>query len=294
MAALLTRLQGLYRDAEAATEAYDAAEEELTALTARTRRLTAELAGARDAAARARADAGRFARAQYRGRAPALPLPLRLLFARDARAALDGDRTLRRAAAVEAAAVARSARAERRADALAGAARKDLDRRQTLLARQRQARDTARLRLLEAAGILAALPPGELAALAELEASRADAPVGVPPPPWNRRRTCRVPGRTGPSAFPLRPGGGGGRAGYRSGRARGGGSRHGGGCRGSLLSRRRGGRHTASRPGARPPSPEPRRPRPDRRRVRRRPPPTPDRPPWRRGRRSSARSPTGR
>ncbi|OII69410.1 hypothetical protein [Streptomyces sp. CC77] len=181
VAVLLTRLQGLYQDAEQATETYDAAEEELTALAARTRRLTRELAGARDAAARARAEAGRFARAQYRGRAPQLPLPLRLLFARDARAALDGERTLRRAAAVEAAAVARTAGAERRADALAGAAREDLDRQQTLLARQRQARDTARLRLLEAAGILAALPPGELAALAELEAARADTPLGTPP-----------------------------------------------------------------------------------------------------------------
>ncbi len=109
VAVLLTRLQGLYQDAEQATETYDAAEEELTALAARTRRLTRELAGARDAAARARAEAGRFARAQYRGRAPQLPLPLRLLFARDARAALDGERTLRRAAAVEAAAVARTA-----------------------------------------------------------------------------------------------------------------------------------------------------------------------------------------
>ncbi|WP_175407190.1 C40 family peptidase [Streptomyces sp. TRM64462] len=181
LSGLLTRLQRLYREAEAAGETYNAADQELKALAAETRRLTGDLARTRDALARSRAAAGRLARAQYQGRTELPAAALRLLFARDPRRALDQEHTVLRAARQQAAAVTRLESGEKRADALATASRRALDRQQSLLARQRQARDTARLRLLEVAQTLADLPPERLAALAALEDSRtAEAQQNLP------------------------------------------------------------------------------------------------------------------
>lgn len=171
LAGLLTRLQALYRDAEAAGETYNATEEELRTLTARTKKLTGDLTRTRDALARSRAAAGRLARAQYQGRMD-LSLSLRLLFARDPRQALDQGQVFRRVARQQAAAVKRLESGEKHADGLATASRQALDRQQALLAEQRQARDTAGLRLLEAARALAALSPDQLATLADLEKAR--------------------------------------------------------------------------------------------------------------------------
>ncbi|GAA4900747.1 NlpC/P60 family protein [Streptomyces coeruleoprunus] len=168
---LLTKLQQLYREAEAAGETYNAAEEELKEQAARTAELTGDLARTRDALARSRAVAGHLARAQYQGRTD-LSLSLRLLFARDADRALEQGQVFRRVAREQAAAVARLASGEKRADALATASRRALDRQQTLIARREAARDTARSRLDQAEKVLAGLSPDQLAELAALESSR--------------------------------------------------------------------------------------------------------------------------
>ncbi|UUS32938.1 C40 family peptidase [Streptomyces changanensis] len=170
---LLTRLQALYRDAEAAGETYHAAQERLAAQTAETRRLGGDLTRTRDALARARAAAGRLARAQYQGRTD-LSLSLRLLFTRDPRHALDQGQVFRRAAREQAAAVARLEGGEKRADAVATAARRALDAHQALIAARQRAHDEAQARLREVEEALAGLSAGQLAELAALERDRAD------------------------------------------------------------------------------------------------------------------------
>lgn len=191
---LLARIQTLYRDAEAAESTYSRFDERLQKSATKTAALTAELTRTRDELARARAAVGRFARAQYQGGAPDLPLALRLLFARDARAALDQGRVLGRAAERQVAEVARLEAAEKRADALAAASRKDLDREQALLAGHREARDVARLRLLEAAKALAELPPSQLSGLEPL-----------PPPPGADAGTAATPHTPPPPQPPGAP-----------------------------------------------------------------------------------------
>ncbi|WP_149179430.1 C40 family peptidase [Streptomyces sp. TRM49041] len=168
---LLTRLRQLYRDAEAAGETYNAAQEELKAQTAEARRLGGDLARTRDALADARAVAGRLARAQYQGRSDLSPT-LRLLFARDPRHALDQGQVFRRAARERAAAVARLESGETRADAVATAARRALDRHQTLIATRQAARDSALARLRQVEEVLAGLSSEQLAELAALERAR--------------------------------------------------------------------------------------------------------------------------
>ncbi|MEU0270516.1 NlpC/P60 family protein [Streptomyces sp. NPDC006307] len=175
VAELLTRLRTLYQRAEEATEAYNATEEALTAHTAETRRLTGDLSKARDELARGRADAGRLARAQYQGRTD-FSASLRLLLARDPDHALDQAHVMRRAAQEQAATVARLERGERRADALATASRRALDRERTLAERQREARDEALARLREVEKLLASLTEEQVAEVTALEdAQTADA-----------------------------------------------------------------------------------------------------------------------
>ncbi|MEU9979952.1 NlpC/P60 family protein [Streptomyces sp. NPDC050856] len=175
VAGLLGRLRTLYRQAEAATEAYNAAEEELRAHSAATKRLTGELTRARDALAHGRAEAGRLARAQYQGRLD-FSSSLQLLLARDPQHALDQGHLVRRAARERAAAVTRLERGERRADELATAARRALDRQQALADRRRTARDSVTARLKEVEELLASLSDEEIGELAELErAETADA-----------------------------------------------------------------------------------------------------------------------
>ncbi|MEU0658896.1 C40 family peptidase [Streptomyces lavendulocolor] len=173
--ALLAQLRTLYQEAEEATETYNAAEEELKALTAETRRLTGALTRTRDSLADARADAGRLARAQYQGRTD-FSSSLRLLLARDPEHALDQHRVLRRAARERAATVARLRKGEKRADQLATASRRALDREQTLAAQRRKARDEVTARLKEVEETLAALSDDEVEELSALEeAETADA-----------------------------------------------------------------------------------------------------------------------
>ncbi|MFF0272681.1 NlpC/P60 family protein [Streptomyces sp. NPDC004330] len=166
--ALLTRMRTLYRQAEEATERYNAAEEALKLQTADTGKVTARLTAARTALAQGRAAAGRIARDQYQGRSE-FSSYLGLLFAPDSRAAFDQGHLMARATRDRATAVARLEKAERQAGSLASASRKALDRQQTLAAAQRTRRDEVRVRLAEVEKLLAALSPEQLARLTELE-----------------------------------------------------------------------------------------------------------------------------
>ncbi|MER6094834.1 NlpC/P60 family protein [Streptomyces sp. NPDC001728] len=166
--ALLTRMRTLYRQAEEATERFNAAEEALKVRTADTKKVTARLTAARTALAQGRAAAGRIARDQYQGRSE-FSSYLRLLFASDPQSALDQGHLMARAARDRATTVSRLEGAERKADALAAASRKALDRQQTLAAAQRTRRDEVRARLAEVEKLLAGLSPEQLARLTELE-----------------------------------------------------------------------------------------------------------------------------
>ncbi|WP_311775876.1 NlpC/P60 family protein [Streptomyces lateritius] len=168
VAALLTRMRTLYQRAEEAAERYNAADEALKRQTADTKKVTARLTAARNALAQGRAVAGRIARDQYQGRSE-LSSYLRVLLAPDPRAALDQGHLIARATRERAAAVSRLERAERQAGSLASASRKALDRQQSLAVAQRTRRDEARARLGEVEKLLAALSPGQLARLTELE-----------------------------------------------------------------------------------------------------------------------------
>ncbi|MET7753693.1 NlpC/P60 family protein [Streptomyces sp. NPDC005389] len=166
--ALLTRMRTLYREAEEATERFNAADEALKLQTADTRRVTARLTAARTALAQGRAAAGRIARDQYRGGSE-FSSYLRLLFAPDPQSVLDQGHLMARASRDRASAVPQLEKAERQAGRLASASRKALDRQQTLAATQRTRRDEVRARLAEVEKLLAALSPEQLAQLTELE-----------------------------------------------------------------------------------------------------------------------------
>ncbi|MFJ5077915.1 NlpC/P60 family protein [Streptomyces sp. NPDC088553] len=168
LTALLTRMRTLYRQAEEATERFNAAEEALKLQTADTKKVTARLTAARTALAQGRAAAGRIARDQYRGGSE-FSSYLRLLFAPDPQSALDQGHLMARASRDRASAVPRLEKAERQAGSLASASRKALDRQQGLAATQRARRDEVRARLAEVEKLLAALSPEQLARLTELE-----------------------------------------------------------------------------------------------------------------------------
>ncbi|MFF5974392.1 NlpC/P60 family protein [Streptomyces sp. NPDC012769] len=165
---LLTRLRTLYQDSERAGQAYTAAGEALTRQTAETRKATAELTAARRALARGRDEAGRLARRQYQGRSELSPY-LGLLLAPDPQRALDQGRLLARAARERAGVVARLQAAEKKADALATASRKALERRQALLADRKKHKETAQAKLREVERLLASLSADQLARLNSLE-----------------------------------------------------------------------------------------------------------------------------
>ncbi|MER8231704.1 NlpC/P60 family protein [Streptomyces sp. NPDC094049] len=166
--ALLTRMRTLYQQTEEATERFNAAEEDLKRQTADTGKVTARLTAARASLEQGRAAAGRIARDQYQGRSE-LSSYLRLLLAADPRSALDQGHLMARASRDRAAAVTRLAGAERRAAALAAESGRALDRQRTLATAQRARRDEVRTRLAEVEKLLAALSPGQLARLTELE-----------------------------------------------------------------------------------------------------------------------------
>ncbi|MFH7593819.1 NlpC/P60 family protein [Streptomyces racemochromogenes] len=169
---LLTRLQGLYQQAEEAAEAYNAAEVALKARRAEEAQLTSALGRARSALDSERATAGRLAREQYQGaQGGGLSPYLRMLLSGDPQQALDQRRLAAREGARRAGVVARLERDREQARTLADAARKALDAQQGLAAQQRDAQRQVTGRLKEVERLLASLTPAELARLSSREAA---------------------------------------------------------------------------------------------------------------------------
>ncbi|MET9131598.1 C40 family peptidase [Streptomyces antibioticus] len=168
VAELLTELQRLYREAERATEAYNATEEKLKEQRAETERLDTALAKARLSLHESRGAAGRLARQQYQGSTGLSPY-VRLLLARDPQHALEQGYVIGRLARERAETVDRLEGGERRSDALARAARTALDAQLTLAERRKKERDDVRRRLGDVEKLLASLTAAQLAAIAELE-----------------------------------------------------------------------------------------------------------------------------
>ncbi|WP_258049832.1 C40 family peptidase [Streptomyces finlayi] len=174
VAGLLKQLRTLYQQAEEAGETYNGTAVELKKRTAEAKRLAAGLARARLALDRGRGEAGRLAREQYQGRSD-FSAYMRLLLARDPASALDQSHIIQRMAAGRAATMERLAGAEERADQLATASRKALDKQQTLAARQKKQRDAVRARLKDIEAMLASLTTEQLAAVSLLEKKGTDA-----------------------------------------------------------------------------------------------------------------------
>ncbi|WP_309097789.1 C40 family peptidase [Streptomyces sp.] len=168
VARLLTDLQRLYRQAERATEAYNATEEKLKRQRAETDRLERALARARLSLHDSRGAAGRLARQQYQS-STALSPYVRLLLARDPERAVDQGRVIGRIARERAGTVGRLTGSERKARDLARKARKALDEQLALAERRRKERDTVRGRLHDVEELLASLDRDQLTAVAELE-----------------------------------------------------------------------------------------------------------------------------
>ncbi|MFE1959542.1 NlpC/P60 family protein [Streptomyces sp. NPDC059479] len=170
---MLSRLRLLYRQAEQATEAFNATETELARQRAETKRLTAALARARTALALSRGDAGRLARRQYQGQSE-LSGYLRLLLARDPQQALEENYLVRRTARTRAHTMVRLAATEKRAAALTTASREALGKQQALATKQRKQRDMVKSRLLDVEKLLASLSGKQIAAVAALEKAGTD------------------------------------------------------------------------------------------------------------------------
>ncbi|WP_217561059.1 C40 family peptidase [Streptomyces sp. GbtcB6] len=168
VAELLTDLQQAYRQAEQATETYNAAEERLNRQRTEVTRLDGELAEARLSLHSSKDEAGRLARQQYQNATGISPY-LRLLLARDPQHALDEGHVIGELARGRAKTVGRLADDERRQSALTRRAREALDTRLALAAEQKKQRDEVRARLSDVERMLAALTPDQLTALADLE-----------------------------------------------------------------------------------------------------------------------------
>ncbi|MFF7447205.1 MULTISPECIES: NlpC/P60 family protein [unclassified Streptomyces] len=168
VAELLTDLQRLYREAERATETYNATEERLREQQAEVRRLDTALARARLSLHDSRGAAGRLARQQYQNSTDISPY-VRLLLARDPQHALDQGHVIGQLARERAETVGRLTGSEKKADGLARQSRKALDERLGLAARQRKDRDGVRRKLHAVEELLASLTPEQLDAVEELE-----------------------------------------------------------------------------------------------------------------------------
>ncbi|NGO43448.1 C40 family peptidase [Streptomyces ureilyticus] len=175
VAELLTDLQRLYRQAEQATETYNATEEKLNKQRAEVGKLNRRLARARLTLHDSRSAAARLARQQYQSSTEISPY-VRLLLARDPQHALDQAHVIRQVSKRRAVTVNRLTGSEKRTDKLARTARKALDGQLALAERQKKNRDTVRTRLEDVEELLASLSADQLAELAELEkASEAEA-----------------------------------------------------------------------------------------------------------------------
>ncbi|MFE7839195.1 NlpC/P60 family protein [Streptomyces sp. NPDC057474] len=169
VAELLTDLQRLHREAEEATEAYNATDEELTKQRAEVAKLDRRLAAARLSLHDSRGAAGRLARQQYQNSSSALSPYVRLLMARDPHRALEQGHVIGQVAQDRAETIERMVGSEQDTDALARKARAALDRQLTLTERRRKERDAVRDRLDEIERLLASLTAEQLAAIEELE-----------------------------------------------------------------------------------------------------------------------------
>ncbi|MFC7262489.1 C40 family peptidase [Streptomyces lutosisoli] len=172
VASLLTDLQRLYRDAERATEKYNATAEKLKKQRAEVTRLDTSLAKARLSLHDSRGAAGRLARQQYQSSGE-ISSYVRLLLARDPQHALDEGHLIGQLSLERAKTVQRVADGEKKTDALARAARKALDDRLTLAGRQKKERDDVRKRLDDVEQLLASLTVDQLAELDKFEKSGA-------------------------------------------------------------------------------------------------------------------------
>ncbi|MEU9632788.1 C40 family peptidase [Streptomyces tendae] len=170
VAALLTDLQQLYREAEKATETYNGTEERLREQRAEVRRLDTELARTRTSLHDSRGAAGRLARQQYQSSSGLSPY-LRLLLARDPQHAVDQGHVIGRLARERVETVGRLTGDEKKADELSRRSREALGRQAALAERQERDRDGVRERLRAVEAMLASLTPEQLAALDELESS---------------------------------------------------------------------------------------------------------------------------
>ncbi|MEV4739575.1 NlpC/P60 family protein [Streptomyces sp. NPDC049555] len=170
VSSLLNRLRTLYRQAEEASEAYNATDDKLKRQRAEVDKLNEQLADARVALTSSREDVGRIAREQYRGTTGGISPYMDFLLSRDPQQAADRSHAIRRAAGHRALAVERLTQDEQQSATLASKARKALDIQQTLAATQAQQRDTVRKRLGEVERLLASLTPDQLAELRTLEA----------------------------------------------------------------------------------------------------------------------------
>ncbi|AMW12840.1 hypothetical protein A4E84_27130 [Streptomyces qaidamensis] len=168
IAGLLTDLQGLYRKAEEATEAYNATEEKLKKQRAGTDRLDRALARARLSLHDSRGAAGRLARQQYQSSTDISPY-VRLLLARDPQHAIEQGHVIGRLARERADTIGRLTGDERKADELARKARTALDRQLALTERRKKERDEVRARLHGVEKLLASLSRDQLTELAEFE-----------------------------------------------------------------------------------------------------------------------------
>ncbi|MFF0809038.1 C40 family peptidase [Streptomyces albogriseolus] len=170
---LLTDLQTLYREAEKATERYNATEEALEKQRAETERLEKALARTRLSLHDSRGAAGRLARQQYQSLSGLSPY-VRLLLARDPQRALEQGHVIGQLARERAQTVGRLAGDARQADELARRAREALDERIALTERRGKERDQVVERLRDVEELLASLTADQLAELAELERDRVD------------------------------------------------------------------------------------------------------------------------
>ncbi|MER5888565.1 NlpC/P60 family protein [Streptomyces sp. NPDC001941] len=165
---MLTALRTLFQEAEEATEAYNAAAQELKKQTAQTHKANGQLNRARTALERSRGAVGRLAREQYQGRTEFSSV-LRVLLAHDPQSAMDQRHLMDRESRERLAALARLERGEKRADQLASTSRKALDRTQNLAAKERVRRDAVQQRLRRVEQLLASLSTQELSQVAALE-----------------------------------------------------------------------------------------------------------------------------
>ncbi|MFJ3302929.1 NlpC/P60 family protein [Streptomyces sp. NPDC086549] len=168
VAQLLTDLQRLYRQAEQATETYNATEEKLKKQRGRMERLDRDLARVRLSLQDSRGAAGRLARQQYQGVTGLSPY-VRFLLARDPQRALDEGHVIGQLAREQAMTVGRLVSDEKEKDELARQARNALDRRLSLAAQQKKQRDDVRARLDDVEKLLASLNKDQLSELAGFE-----------------------------------------------------------------------------------------------------------------------------